>query len=81
MGKLLSMILFSITEGMSQHFGLWTLKRNKWNTVSRNHSNITALCRKTRGEGTPPAAEENFCDELWYAVENQVVQTYNIHDL
>jgi hypothetical protein len=43
-GKLLTVSLFSITEGMSQNVA--ALKRKKWVIVSRDHSNITAMCWK-----------------------------------
>jgi hypothetical protein len=83
-GKLFTVTLFGITEGMHQNFGPRALKRKKWDIVSRDHSNITVLdVGMTREGGTshPPAAKGNFLYELWDALKPQVVQNYNTHKL
>jgi hypothetical protein len=58
--------LFGIKAGMPQNFGSRALKRKKWDTVSRDHSNITVMCWKDkRGRYiTPSASEWNFWYEL-----------------
>jgi hypothetical protein len=47
-GKLLAVTLVVITEEMPQNVGPRALKRKKWDTVSINLSNITALCWKDK---------------------------------
>jgi hypothetical protein len=46
-GKI-AVTLFGIEERMPQNFGPRALKRKKWDIVSIDHSNITAMCWKDK---------------------------------
>jgi hypothetical protein len=47
-GKLLTVTLFGVTEGMPPNFGPRALKGKKWDSMSRVHGNITEMCWKDK---------------------------------